>query len=133
MSFGALVKALRIAQKKTLRQFCLEHGVDASNWSKVERGVNPPSKDQDTLDQMATWLGLNEGTEEWQKFMDQADIARGRIPKDMLSDEALLEKLPVFFRTIRGAEMSGEKLDEFIEDVRRLYSPDEESDSIQTR
>lgn len=38
MTFGNLVKDLRIAQKKTLRQFCLDHGHDPSNWSKLERG-----------------------------------------------------------------------------------------------
>ena len=49
MSFGDLVKDLRIAQQKTLRQFCLEHGHDPSNWSKIERGINTPPQDEKTL------------------------------------------------------------------------------------
>ena len=45
MSFGELVKNLRISQQKTLRQFCNEHGLDPSNWSKIERNVNLPPRD----------------------------------------------------------------------------------------
>jgi transcriptional regulator with XRE-family HTH domain len=72
MSFGQLVKQLRIAQKKTLRQFCLEHGQDPSNWSKIERGVSAPPKDVKTMERWAKQLGLKAGTEEWQEFLDLA-------------------------------------------------------------
>ena len=57
MSFGETVKNLRIAKKVTLRQFCQEHGCDPSNWSKIERGINPPPKDEETL--MAWAKALN--------------------------------------------------------------------------
>jgi transcriptional regulator with XRE-family HTH domain len=61
MSFGSIVKDLRIGQRKTLRQFCEEHGLDPSNWSKIERGVNPPPKDESTLSKWARMLGLERG------------------------------------------------------------------------
>ena len=93
MSFGNLVKDLRIAQKKTLRQFCLDHGHDPSNWSKIERNVNPPPRDEKTLERWAKQLGLKPNTEQWQEFMDLADMARGEIPKHVLTDEELLKKL----------------------------------------
>ena len=125
MSFGALVKELRITQKKTLRQFCLEHGHDPSNWSKIERGVNPPPYDDQTLERWARQLGLQAGAEPWQDFVDQAAIARGQIPKNVLSDEELLPKLPAFFRSIRGAELTEQQLDEFIRIVKELHTPDE--------
>jgi transcriptional regulator with XRE-family HTH domain len=103
MTFGELVKDMRIEQGKTLRQFCVEHEIDPSNWSKIERGVNPPPKDEKTLARWAKALGLKPETSEWQDFMDQADIGRGQIPRQIMSDERLLDKLPVFFRTVRGA------------------------------
>src|SRR2546423_9436248 len=100
--FGEFVKELRARKRLGLRQFCLEHGHDPSNWSKIERGVNPPPRDEKTLEKWARQVGLKAGTAEWQEFMDLADIARGEIPKHVLSDEELLKKLPVFFRSIRG-------------------------------
>lgn len=125
MSFGDLVKELRIAQEKTLRQFCLDHGHDPSNWSKLERGINSPPKDVKTLERWAKQLGLKAGTPQWQEFMDLADMARGEIPKHVLSDEELLKKLPVFFRSIRGAELTGEQLDDLIQKVKEAHSPGE--------
>lgn len=125
MNFGDLVKDLRIAQKKTLRQFCLDHGHDPSNWSKLERGINPPPRDEKTLERWARQLDLKAGTSEWQNFMDLADIARGEIPKHVLTDEELLKKLPVFFRSIRGAELTAEQLDDLIQKVREAHSPGE--------
>lgn len=125
MSFGDTVKNLRIAHKQTLRQFCFEFGHDPSNWSKIERGVNPPPKDEATLFRWAADLGIKPGTEEWDNFMDQAAISRGQIPRDLMSDEKLLEKLPVFFRTVRGAELDDNKIDSLIETIRGVHSPDE--------
>ncbi|MCG3149633.1 MAG: hypothetical protein PCFJNLEI_03098 [Verrucomicrobiae bacterium] len=131
MSFGDLVKDLRIAQQKTLRQFCLEHGHDPSNWSKIERGVNAPPQDEKTLERWARQLGLKAGTEPWQQFMDLADLARGEMPKDLMKDEELVKQLPVFFRTVRGAELTGEQLEELIQKVREAHSPGERKRKIQ--
>ncbi|HVM62487.1 MAG TPA: helix-turn-helix transcriptional regulator [Verrucomicrobiae bacterium] len=125
MRFGELVKELRIAQKKTLRQFCLDHGHDPSNWSKVERGVSPPPGDEKTLARWAKQLGVEAGTDGWQEFMDLASMARGEIPKDVLSDEELLKRLPVFFRSVRGAELTETQLDELIKMVKEAHTTGE--------
>lgn len=124
MSFGELVKNLRIAQKKTLRQFCQEHGLDPSNWSKIERGVNHPPHDEGTLKRWACFLGLTPSTDGWSDFMYQAEIDRGRIPREVMADETLLTKLPVFLRTVRGAELTAAQLDDFIAKVREAHCPD---------
>jgi transcriptional regulator with XRE-family HTH domain len=125
MRFGELVKELRIGQKKTLRQFCLDHGHDPSNWSKVERGVNPPPGDEKTLALWAKQLGLEAGSERWQEFMDLAAVARGEIPKDIIDDEELVKKLPVFFRSVRGAELGEKELDDLIRKVKEAHTPGE--------
>jgi len=128
MSFGELVKDLRIAQQKTLRQFCHESGLDPSNWSKIERGVNSPPRDEATLAKWAHLLGVEPETEAWTGFMYQADVSRGNIPREVMNDEKLLEKLPVFFRTVRGAELTEEQLDNFISKLRDAYTPDSHED-----
>lgn len=123
MRFGELVKDLRIAQKKTLREFCLDHGHDPSNWSKLERGINPPPGDEKTLQRWAKQLGLDEGTDDWQTFMDLASVARGEIPQDIIDDEELVKKLPVFFRSVRGAELGEKELDDLIRKVKEAHTP----------
>jgi transcriptional regulator with XRE-family HTH domain len=125
MTFGDLVKDLRIALKKTLRQFCLDHGHDPSNWSKVERGINPPPGDEKTLQRWAKQLGVEAGTDEWQMFMDLASVARGEIPQDIIDDEELVKKLPVFFRSVRGAELGEKELDDLIRKVKEAHTPGE--------
>ena len=124
MNFGETVKNMRIAQQKTLRQFCNEHGLDPSNWSKVERNVNPPPKEEETLARWARFLGLEQGADAWRDFMYQAEVSRGQIPREVMSDAALVSKLPVFLRTVRGAELTEEQLDDFIQRVREAHSPD---------
>lgn len=125
MSFGSIVKNLRIAQKKTLRQFCEEHGLDPSNWSKIERDVNPPPKDESTLGKWARMLGIKPATDAWKDFICQADVSRGSIPMEIISDEKLLQKLPVFFRAIRGSELTEDQLDSLIRKIREAHTPDE--------
>ncbi|MDD2764506.1 MAG: helix-turn-helix transcriptional regulator [Opitutaceae bacterium] len=122
MNFGELIKNLRIAKQLTLRQFCAEAGVDPSNWSKVERGVNPPPGDEPTLKTIAGILGLT--GEPRQRFFDQAALARSELPADIASDERVLAALPTFFRSVRGAELDEAKLREFVADIRALHSSD---------
>jgi len=126
MSFGETVKNLRIAQKMTLRQFCQEQGYDPSNWSKIERGINLPPKDEETLMRWAKALGLKPKTEDWKNFMLEAEISRGNIPREVMKNPALLEKLPAFFRTVRGSEAGGRELDNLIEKIRKAHTPDED-------
>ena len=133
MKFGDLVKDLRIAQKKTLRQFCMENSHDPSNWSKIERNINPPPKDRETLSRWAGDLGLRKESDEWKDFMMKADISRGEIPQEVLSDEKLLTRLPVFFRTVSGAPLTDEKLDRLMAHIKEVYSPDEHKNRSEKR
>lgn len=122
MNFGQLLKDLRIRKEETLRLCSANLKVDPSNWSKIERGVTPPPKDSQTLRLWASYFGLS-GQDE-QQFMDLAALARSEIPTDMASDKAVIEALPVFFRPVRGQELEGDKLRQFIEDLRKVHSPD---------
>jgi hypothetical protein len=57
-------------------------------------------------------------------FKDVASLSRSEIPKDLASDEWVLEALPVFFRVARGATMDEEALGKFVETVRNLQTRD---------
>jgi len=124
MKFGELIKDLRIAKELTLRQCCLELDVDPSNWSKMERGVTPPPKDGRLLEHWAKFFDLVE--DQKQAFLDLASLARQEIPADIASDETVIAALPAFFRAVRGHELEGERLKQFIEDLRAVHSPDKE-------
>jgi len=122
MNFGQLIKELRIAKQLTLRRCCAELGVDPSNWSKMERGVTPPPRDTRLLERWAAFLGVTR--EKKQDFLDLASLARQEIPPDMASDQKVVAALPAFFRAVRGQELEGERLKQFIEDLRAVHSPD---------
>jgi hypothetical protein len=79
-----------------------------------------PPDSQEILQSYALWLGLGEGTAERQAFLDCASAERGRVPKDLLDDAELMDKLPVLFRMIRGTKANGHSLDELIEKIRRV-------------
>jgi transcriptional regulator with XRE-family HTH domain len=122
MTFGAQLKEYRIRKELTLRRCSDELGVDPSNWSKWERGVNPAPKDIAVLEAWATFFGLEDG--EKLAFLDAAALSRRELPADLASDEKVLAALPAFFRAARGAELDDAQLKQFIEDVRSLHSPD---------
>ena len=121
MTFGEKLKDCRIRNRMTLRDCCNELGVDVSNWSKLERGVLPAPKDIEILEAWAEFLGVS--AREKQEFFDLAALSRNQIPADIASDEKLMAKLPAVFRVVRGKELEGDKLKQFIHDLRKIHSP----------
>ncbi len=117
--FGALLKRLRLETGLTLREFCLKHGFAPGNNSRLERGLFQPPHKEELLEKYAVALGLVRGSDEWIEFFDVAAAARGELPKDLMSYQELLGKLPALFRTLRGKPIPAKQLDSFIEQVRR--------------
>jgi transcriptional regulator with XRE-family HTH domain len=116
--FGEFVKSLRIKRDIGLREFCRRLSIDASNWSKVERGLLSPPQDKDKLDQIAEVLNVEKGSELYNELTDKASIAAGIIPKDILSDKETLSSLPMFFRTVRSEKPTPEELEKLIRKIR---------------
>jgi len=56
--------------------------------------------------------------DDWYQFFDLAAAESGKIPKDILSDEEVVEKLPILFRTLRGKKVSDEKLNKLVRKIR---------------
>src|SRR5438552_2186027 len=92
--FGEFIKQIRARQRLGLREFCLKNGYDPSNWSKIERGVLPPPRDEDTLRTWAKQLGLKQGSDDWLKFCDYAAVDSGRIPDYVLKTKSSWPNCP---------------------------------------
>ncbi len=88
-------------------------------YSRLERGLFPPPQKEDLLEKYATALGLKRGSDGWLEFFDLAAASKDEIPKDLLADEEILDKLPVLFRTLRGSPIPVDKLDKLIDKIRR--------------
>ena len=120
--FCETVKSLRLKKRLTLRDFCDQVGLDASNWSKVERGVNPPPGDVGVLERLADFFGLNDAAK--LAFMDEAALQRREIPADVADNVILQRALPAFFRAARGHELTSAEMKNLAEDIRKLHTPD---------
>ena len=116
--FGSYFKELRIKAGKTLRAFCVEARLDPGNISRLERGLLPPPQSGEKLTEYARALGLKKGSDEWLEFFDRAAADRGQLPKDILADDDLVEKLPLVFRTLRGKKLTKKQLDALAESIR---------------
>lgn len=115
--FGEHLKTLRIERGLTLRAFCRASGsLDPANVSKIERGLNAPSKN---IWPYAKALGLK--LRKLRDFMDLAHLARSELPPDICSDEKLMEYMPLFLRSMR---LSPDKLKALEVIVRAANSPD---------
>ena len=122
LMFNQTIKSLRIEKRLTLRDFCAQNGLDPSNWSKVERGVNPPPGDITLLERLADFFGLA-GAKKL-SFMDEASLQRGEIPADV-ADHAILQRaLPAFFRAARGHELSEKEMASLADDIKQLHTAD---------
>lgn len=103
----------------SLREFCGTHGFDVGNMSKLERGRLPVPQSRELLERYARALQLDEGSDDWFTFFDLAAAENGRIPEELLSDDAVRQKLPVLFRTLRGERVSEEQVQGLIDLIRR--------------
>ena len=117
--FGEFIKQARIEKKLSLRQFCRELDEDPSNWSKIERGLNSAPQDKKKLTKIARILGLEKDSENWNRLFDIAKIDAGKIPDYLMSDKAILQSLPAFFRTIGSIKPKPEEIEKLIEIIRK--------------
>jgi transcriptional regulator with XRE-family HTH domain len=116
--FGADLKKLRISQNLSLREICKKVDYDASNWSKIERGVISPPNDRSTLSKWGKTLGLKNGSRDFDNFIDKACIAQSIIPEDILARKDAAKLLPAMFRTLRNEKPTKKEIDRLIELIR---------------
>lgn len=120
-SFANFIREKRIATGLTLREFCRAIGFDASNWSKIERGLFPPPQSKQVLDEIASTLKISKGGEEYKQMIDLSALSA--IPEGLIESE-ILEQLPVFFRTVRGGKPSESELSDLLKKIRSAWTPE---------
>lgn len=118
-NFGQILKELRIKKGLTLRHACRILDYDPSNWSKIERGRISPPSDQRTLRSWAKNLGISK-EKEIQEFIDRANLAQGIVPRDILSQDNVVDFLPAFFRTLRNKKPTKKEIDRLIKLIRNI-------------
>jgi transcriptional regulator with XRE-family HTH domain len=118
MTFGEFIKDKRIKLGLSLRAFCEKQGYDPGNHSKLERGILKPPEAEEFMANVGKALGIKEGTGDWFDFHNHAAVARRQIPKDLLDDAEVVDKLPVLFRTLQGEPLPAEKMDDLIDFIR---------------
>lgn len=100
--FGNFFRASRKALGVNLREFCRRNGFDPGNLSRLERGLASPPSAPEGLDVYAAALKLARGTELWSRFYELAAAETGRIPPELMADEAAIGRLPHLFRQLRS-------------------------------
>lgn len=112
--FGQKLKKLRIAKNLSLREICKLVGYDSSNWSKIERGIISPPANKQILSRWAKVLGLKLGSSDYENFADEALVAQGIIPEDILARKDAVRYLPAVFRTLRNEKPTKEEIDNLV-------------------
>ncbi len=116
--FGRILKSLRIQKGLTLRKASALASYDPSNWSKIERGEMSPPSSEMVLQEWAKILGIYEDVKKTREFIDEAQIARGIIPQDILSQKNAAKYLPAFFRTARNKKPTKKEIGQLINLIR---------------
>jgi transcriptional regulator with XRE-family HTH domain len=117
-NFGEFIKARRLEKRITLRAFSEALGMDPSNYSRIERGLlQPPLPEK--LKPYGRLLEIAPDSEEYREMVRLAALGRGEIPPGILSDEKVLAKLPVLFRTLEGDKIDEEVLDELFDTMNK--------------
>lgn len=121
--FGEMIRERRMALGLSLRAFCAKHGEDASNWSKLERGlINPPAYER--LLQIGRSLEFEEDGAEMNRLFDMADSERGTIPNYIMKDADLVKKLPILFRTLKDGVPTEDDLMKTAQLIREANTPE---------
>jgi transcriptional regulator with XRE-family HTH domain len=115
--FGDFLRKKRLELNKGLRTFCLENKLDASNYSKIERGtVSPPSRER--IEKFAESLNIKENSDDWYSLFDLAAVAKKRIPDYVYNNETFVSTLPLLFRKAdTGEHYTKEELLKIAEDI----------------
>ena len=110
---------LLLVEKFVIAMECRINGFDPGNVSKIERGLFQPPQSKEMLLKYAVAVGIDEGTEEWLTFCDLAITSAGKIPDDIITDQELMNALPVLFRTVRNKKLEKEDLGKLIKSIKR--------------
>jgi len=123
IAFGSFLKEYRLKAGFGLRQFAKEVGLQPSNLSNIEHGRLKPPQDREILMTIATVLGFEDGTAEWNSLYDLAAKENSKVlPADVADFLGGVSGVPVLFREIKDRKITSEDMDDLVNYIRSHYS-----------
>lgn len=113
-TFGAFLRNYREKVGYGLREFANEIGKNASVLSAIELGNRSHTFAQNELKQIAAYLGIKEGSDDWAVFFDLAR-KKGQIPadvQDVIENEKLGNFVFSLLRTVGRQRPTAEQIDD---------------------
>lgn len=102
MEIGKFIKNKRETSGIGLRKFAELISADASNWSKIERGILPLSMNRKKLQKIAKELGIKRNSKEMEEFLDLVAISQNKIPDDIVKEQSVVYGLKEKFKEMRN-------------------------------
>jgi transcriptional regulator with XRE-family HTH domain len=122
LTWGDLVRTLRLEAGYGLRAFAALLGYQPSNYSNMETGKAHPPKDHRRLREIAETLAIPEGTKEWHKFHDLAAKAqKAPVPADVADYAATRPVVPLLLRTTEGKKLSDDQFRKLIKYINEHF------------
>ena len=123
LTFGEYLRQLRLKANYGLRSFATAIEMQPSNLCNIEYGRTTPPQDKETLKLIATTLGLESGSKEWNTLFDLAvKHKHGALPADVAKYGGTTPGIPVLLRTIENKKLSKKELEDLTDYVNRRYS-----------
>ena len=125
-TFGARLRELRNAAHIGLREFCEKVRMEPSNYSRLERDITPAPQDHGKLEPIREALSLEPQSSVWIDLLRLADLSRGALPRRVMTDAEVMNKMPALMRRLDGEPMTDEQVEELVALVRRAHEPDQD-------
>jgi len=103
-TFGQFLRGKRLEKNQSLRDFCKNFPYDIGYISRIENDILTPPSEEGKLERLASAFGISKDSEEWETFLNLADVSRRQLPKEL--DEKVLNYLPAFFRKASKKDIS---------------------------
>jgi hypothetical protein len=120
--FGDFIKSKRVELRMGLREFCVFTGTDPSNWSKVERGIIPAPRDEQSHAVLCVALKIQIGSAEHERLVDLANLSQGRLPPEALTEPEIVKQMPIFWRGKDGHRPTAKECRDLFNAIRKLHS-----------
>lgn len=117
-AFGTRLRAMRLAAGLGLQAFCRRTGMDAGNYSRLERGLTRPPRDHRKMEPIRAALELEPESDDWLYLLLLADLEWGALPRRLLTDEAVRPLLPALLQGLAGRRMTEPQIETLMRLVR---------------
>ena len=104
-TFGTRLREMRLAAGLGLQAFCRRTGLDAGNYSRIERGLTRPPRDHRKMEPIRAAFGLAPESDDWMYLLMLADLEWGALPHRLLTDEAVRPLLPALLQRLGGGRV----------------------------